>query len=542
MLNRILRLVRQPINYFVLAGLLISSILPIQAQNNWGGTLRGYASGAGKGIGGVGAAVVGGVRYSSQWVYQQLESGAKNFPKWGRRRIANGLKRFATPSSQEKVAINKWIAGAKLTSEERALWRKFRRRALLYPCALAAIVTIILAIVVGGGYVRRKKEAKRLAEERQELRIRQEEAQAEGEEIAKLLRGAQKERKQRQEERLAEEQRRKKEERRARQRAAEAKLQEIRQKAIKQHPHSLGFILNNLQSNIFMVMSEEIVKRYNPLSNEDKRLLNQIMDRKEKSRLDRIMLIAVAQQRAAEQLKEEEEWTIIKEASKEEAPKQIITQWGEIKAAIDRYINAVNQNITKGAVTQFGEIDALRTFLQTLNAQNLTSAERMRIKSDLAKLTQSVMKLMQDISGEIVEPDYETLKRNFTNDLSKINTRIPQIKINITPDNLYEFIGLSSNQEGMKTDSDEIVKLIKSRVQQLQNEYSITFSDADWLSRQAEPILKESREKELFDAYLQGPDAVERLESRIEPEVGMEQIKYIKELIDLLANLENELQ
>ncbi len=190
MFNKILRLI-QPINHFVLGGLLISSIVSIQAQDTQRGTLRGYASGAAKRMGSGASAMVGGVLYGPQWVYRQIESG--NFTKWGRRKIVNGLKRFSTPSAQEKVVLNKWIKGGKLTSEEAVLWRNFRKRALWYPKAFRAIVAIILTVAVaiaGALYVRGKIEAEEAQQARQQRweAIRRLEAQRREEQQARQQR------------------------------------------------------------------------------------------------------------------------------------------------------------------------------------------------------------------------------------------------------------------------------------------------------------------------------------------------------------------
>ncbi len=167
MFNRILRLIHQSINHFVLGGLLISSIVPIQAQDTPKGTLRGYASGAAKRMSSGASAMVGGVSYSLQWVYRHLESGTKSFDRGGRRKIANVLKRFATPSAQEKVVINKWIKRGKLTPEEAVLWQNFRKRALSTPKAFRAIVAIIVAVgiaIASALYVRGKREKQRRRE------------------------------------------------------------------------------------------------------------------------------------------------------------------------------------------------------------------------------------------------------------------------------------------------------------------------------------------------------------------------------------------
>ncbi len=368
MFNRILRLVRQPINYVVLAGLLISSIIPVHAKPKKNGarerawqlmrsagrqfsppSVGSMGRTFGQGLGYTAQAIV----HSPQWVYHQLESGAKNFPKWGRRRIANGLKRFATPSAQEKVVISKWIMGRpKLTSEETALWRKFRNRALSRLGARAAIVTIILAIlgtIAAEMYKRGKKKERLMIEsapsEKESEKKKEKPGDFEFEWLKKLVEKESKEEegigikeqpkeeewgigfipedlsvrkkkksKKRQEMEPTKEKKTWAEKRV--QKEEEAKWQETRQEAIQQNPH-LRFIANNLQSEIFMLMADKILKRYNDLSGAEKKFLNQIMDIKEKSRLDRIKMIAQAsstEKQRVQKLKEKEERVFLEEA------------------------------------------------------------------------------------------------------------------------------------------------------------------------------------------------------------------------------------
>lgn len=158
MLHRIIR----SIHHFLAGALLLSSIAPLQAQ-----TARQRLLSAGHTARG---AVVGGVRYSTDWVNRKIEAGARNFPRWARRRVANTLSRFAKPTEQEREVIKKYVNGQQLSAAEAVTWKKFRNRALSSRGALAAIVAIVIAILatIAGTavLVHKKREAREKARTR----------------------------------------------------------------------------------------------------------------------------------------------------------------------------------------------------------------------------------------------------------------------------------------------------------------------------------------------------------------------------------------
>lgn len=141
MLHRIIR----SIHHFLAGALLLSSVAPLQAQ-----TARQRLLSVGHSARGAASAVVGGVRYSASWVNRKIEAGARNFPRWGRRRVANTLSRFAKPTGQERAVIEKYVNGQQLNAAEAVTWKKFRNRALSTRGAIATIVTIIIAILAAG--------------------------------------------------------------------------------------------------------------------------------------------------------------------------------------------------------------------------------------------------------------------------------------------------------------------------------------------------------------------------------------------------------
>jgi hypothetical protein len=129
------------IHFLVVGALFLSSLAPLQARPPRSRTARG-----------AGNAIVAGVSYSANWVSRQLDAGTKRFPRWAKRRIVNTLSRFATPTDQERAAIEKWVNGDQLSTVEVQTWKKFRSKALSTRTAIAVIVIIILTILAAITY------------------------------------------------------------------------------------------------------------------------------------------------------------------------------------------------------------------------------------------------------------------------------------------------------------------------------------------------------------------------------------------------------
>jgi len=157
------------INSILLCALALSVGAPAQAMMKQ--QLQGAGENLTRAASTARSAVVGGVRYSADWVNRKIESSTTQFPLWARRRVAGVFRRFATPNAQELQVMKKWMNHQPLSAQEQTIWKKYKGRVYSSRGAIAAIATVIIAIlaaiagtaVVVSNKRAREREAARIA-------------------------------------------------------------------------------------------------------------------------------------------------------------------------------------------------------------------------------------------------------------------------------------------------------------------------------------------------------------------------------------------
>lgn len=221
---------------------------------------------------------------------------------------------------------------------------------------------------------------------------------------------------------------------------------------------------------------------------------------------------------------------------------QLIAQWGKIKTAIDRYINAVNQNIAKGTATQFGEIKALNQFLQTMDPQNLTVDEKTRIKTDLDALIGSGIKQgpVQHLLNTVMQTGMSLPYEDVEDSIKANLKRIPSIRI--SPKEVYKFLGLSNNA-GRAKSLGEVQRIMQEKKNTLEKQNKYSADDLNILKRQLNWFFGTQRQKDLYDAYLQGPQAIQNLSvGSISEEAREKQQQEVMDLREALQEVGKKLK
>jgi len=230
-------------------------------------------------------------------------------------------------------------------------------------------------------------------------------------------------------------------------------------------------------------------------------------------------------------------------ASAEQAP-ALITQWGRLKGAIERYLRLARRNIIAGRATEFAQMAQLQQFRAAFSGGSLNPAARQRIAIDLegfigsGKELQSLMThIMRTGGGE--EMTRESLRAVVNANFQAIPEVFKQAPINLSPETVYEFLNIPMN-----TSASNMRAIILAKIAALGRE-SYQLADLNWLQRQL-LYYTDPYEKDRLDAYLGDDKALRRLQEQAAASLSQEakgaQEDTVMQLIELLQRIQSQLQ
>jgi len=197
---------------------------------------------------------------------------------------------------------------------------------------------------------------------------------------------------------------------------------------------------------------------------------------------------------------------------------QMALSWDGIKKMVDTFDADVRTNLPTGKVVRFNMI-TLRKFQQAIVNRPLAAAERGRMVEEIEALTDSsgsLNKLFQFVTqqGGLT---YGALQDTIQGTLREAG---------IVAGNVYLLFGLDKKQ-GKQKSFQEMLRAIDDTI------------DQDLLKRQLRYLFRDAKQKQLFDAFLEGSDAVAAM-PQASLELQRQQIDIITPLISALDDLKRK--
>lgn len=198
---------------------------------------------------------------------------------------------------------------------------------------------------------------------------------------------------------------------------------------------------------------------------------------------------------------------------------QMALSWDGIKQMVDAFDADVRSQFPTGKVVPF-DMTALEEFQRAIAKKPLIDAEQARMKADIDVMVpgvggkQGTLQLLIAFTQQQSKPTYESLRDTFTENL----TDFPLVD----PQKVYDFLDLSET-EGMAQSAMQMKAIIAQKI-----------TDSK-LKRQLDYMFANDMQKQLYDAYLQGSQAVEALPET--PAQIESQMTFITELITALSVL-----
>lgn len=217
----------------------------------------------------------------------------------------------------------------------------------------------------------------------------------------------------------------------------------------------------------------------------------------------------------------------------------IALSWDGMQRLLEQYEVDVRTNLPMNKFTGFN-IDLLKKFKSIIAQKGLSTNEIDAIEKGLDTLIGGDVKqgTMQHLFSFVLAAGtaitYESLQSIYQSNLNPISM------FNIRPDGIYTYLGLTP-VKGKEMSFAQVKENIKEKVKQLSESGKYSKNDLAFLGRQLEYVFNTADQKKQYDAFMQGPEAVKKLEIKVDPDIQERQTNSITAILEQLGYLRQQL-